>query len=206
VTWLRGQGLDQFVFVGVCFGAATALSVTNRLHGVRGLMMIAHPVIENEVLESLGTAAYLRNLIREEGVRGLLHRAKRTPTFFALLTVRIRASVMSLVRSLAGRPPAAPERASPQFVRQLRRVVERRIPTIFVYGEAESELLEFEAVRRGRLGPALRDAGERLRLVTLDGPVHDLARLDVQDALIDLTHSWMDSLGDAASQVAARGA
>jgi pimeloyl-ACP methyl ester carboxylesterase len=193
VRWIRGQGIDEFVLVGICFGAGTALSCVGRIEGLRGIVASAHPVHDLEMLQGLGTMGYVRQVLEAEGLAGLLRRAPRARSYVSYLGRRIRAG-----RSRRGRDGTAtdpqPGRASELFLRQVARVADLRVPTLFVYGTDDGYLERFERARNGALGETLARAGSVVEIATLDGPAHQLTALDVQDAFLGLVESWLAEL------------
>jgi len=186
---LRSAGAREIVLVGVCFGAVTALASVERIEGLRGVAMLAHPVRDFELLEDLGTAQYLRHVIQEEGARGLLRRGKRLPTYASLVTNRVRGAA---ARARAGADAQDP--TSRQLLDGLGRAARRRVPLLIVYGTEEGEGVEFEQARPGRLGDILNEAGDLIEVRTLEGNVHDLVGLDLQDAVLELTASWIERI------------
>jgi pimeloyl-ACP methyl ester carboxylesterase len=191
VTWLRHQGLDEFIVVGICFGAGTGLSCVGRVQGLRGLVACAHPVHNVEVLEGLGTIGYLRRTLRMEGVSGVFSRARRIPSYARFVARRLRRLAR---RPARGVRDAALARVSPLFLDQLEAAVERRIPTLIVYGTDDGYYERFEAARTGRLGEILDRDGSRVEVTVLEGPAHQLTALGVQAAFIDLVESWLARL------------
>jgi pimeloyl-ACP methyl ester carboxylesterase len=187
VRRLRDEGVDDVILVGICFGAGTALSCAGRIPGLRGIVASAHPVHQLELLQSLGTLRYVRQIVDEEGPAALLRRASRARSYVAYLARRARGR---------GGDEDGGGRASERFLDQVATVAALRIPTLFVYGTDDGYLERFEAARDGRLGEILAEAGDVVELATLDGPAHHLTALAVQDAFLELVQSWVTGLDD----------
>jgi hypothetical protein len=71
------------------------------------------------------------------------------------------------------------------FIRQVAHLVDRDIPLAFVYGASEEDSTDFAAAKEGRLGEVLA-RGARVEEHVLDGRVHNLGRVDVQDQLVEM--------------------
>ncbi|MDP9270866.1 MAG: hypothetical protein M3P14_07855, partial [Chloroflexota bacterium] len=82
-------------------------------------------------------------------------------------------------------------RVSPLFLAQLARVVDLQIPTMFVYGTEDGYHERFETAREGPLGDVLDRANGSVELTLLEGPMHELTALGVQDAFMALAESWL---------------
>jgi pimeloyl-ACP methyl ester carboxylesterase len=182
--WLRAEGVDRVVLVGICFGAATALSCVGRLEGLRGVMACSHPVYELEVLQTLGSVGYVRRVWRSERAAGLLRAARRLPSY---LRFHARNAGMPRRRRGAGR-------ASRSLLAQLERIAEQQLPTLFLFGTEDGYSERFDDARAGRLGELLNRAGDAVAHETLDGPLHELISLAVQDAFVDRVVAWLGEL------------
>lgn len=184
VAWIRRQGINSFAIVGVCFGASTALSCGGRIEGVRAIVACAHPVHHLEMLQELGTVGYLRRILQTEGVNGVLARSRRMKSYRTFLAGRLKSARRG---AGAGRS----RRVSPLLVAQLARVVDLQIPTMFVYGTEDGYHERFEAAREGALGDVLDRANGTVEVTLLEGPMHELTALGVQDAFMALAESWL---------------
>jgi hypothetical protein len=80
---------------------------------------------------------------------------------------------------------------SPLLVAQLARVVDLQIPTMFVYGTEDGYHERFETAREGALGDILDRANETVEITLLEGPMHLLTALGIQDAFMALAESWL---------------
>jgi dienelactone hydrolase len=184
VRWLRAEGIQQFVLVGICFGAGTALACVGRIEGLRGVLACSHPIYELEMLQTLGTAGYLRRIWGSEGPVGVLRAARRWRSYLGFLARRVRAPR----RSRGGGRP------SRSFLGQMEEVAARRIPTLFLYGTEDGLLERFERAREGRLGATLERPGSTIELEMIDGRVHDLTTLAVQHAFVQRVEAWLARL------------
>lgn len=198
VRWIERQGVHRFVLVGWCFGARTSLAYAAEAPGVQGLVLISVPVRDYERGERSITRVAL-----EESVWAILRRGLRPATLRELVgDERRRRRVVRLARAkgrvlrarLRGRGPGRgddPLWVSPQFVDQVGRLVSRRVPVLFVFGTGDDVYEDFVRARAGRLGHIL-EAGERTaQVVVLEGQVHGLSGVRLQDDLLGIVQGWL---------------
>lgn len=192
VEALAERGVTDLVLIGQCFGARTALALVEELDGVRGLFAISPSVRDTGRGE--GNAAkmahdapitdYVKHafkvfdpaLLRDPGARRRYLRMAKT-----FVSVRFA----KLKRALIMEPPDPTPWVSRGFLRQVTHLVDRDIPLAFVYGAAEEDSTDFAAAKEGRLGDVIARGG-RVEEYVLEGRVHNLGRVDVQDQLVEM--------------------
>jgi hypothetical protein len=72
-------------------------------------------------------------------------------------------------------------------------VVQRGIPTLFLYGDQDDFYRDFERARTGRLGRLLENAGDLIEVRTLPGFLHEYRDTERQHAMQDLITEWIIS-------------
>jgi pimeloyl-ACP methyl ester carboxylesterase len=194
VTWLRGRGVNRFILLGVCFGARTALSTAPRVAGLQGLILISPPVRDIQMGTRHSTRAardwsswqYLRRGIRPEALRGLTRRKRRgqyakfaRAKWQALVTRRRAPSEWQSTYVVSGK-----------FLDPLDRIVEKRAPVLFLFGEDEDLFQDFRRAQEGPLGRILERADDLVRLEILPGRVHGFTRLETQDRVQERVLAW----------------
>ncbi len=184
---LERHGVHRLICVGRCFGARTALSTIRRLPELAGLAFISMPLHDFSAQDADLNVG--RPRISGETVRGLLGGQRRR--------LHLRTLYYSL-RSWARRPWAlhaggsdALTWVSGPVVQWLRLSVQRGVPLLFLYGTGEQYYREFLSASAGTVGSLLREAGSRVEIHVVDGPVHDLTTLAVQESLISRIQTWI---------------
>ena len=197
VEWVRGRGAEELVIVGSCFGARTALAGAPQVPRVRGVILVAPYVGDRTHAERVATRMasdwsvrrYLARAVRLHTIKGLMN-PKRRRVYRAVLRARLRA---------IGRrrdDPRVEDRASELFLDPLERLVDLRVPVLFLFGDAEDETtVEFEQAKEGRLGGILRRAGDLIEVRILPGKVHGLRTLQTQDGVVDEVSAWLRRRG-----------
>lgn len=193
VRWLRQQGVSRFVLIGSCFGARTALASASRLSGVRGAVLISPPVRDYGEGERVVTRLandwsiwrYLGRALRPRVLMGFFTRDRR-PVYAKAARLKWR-SLQSRLR--VGSRAEGEGVASPKFTEPLMNLLERRIPVLILYGDAEESYQEFRQARRGRLAALLEGADATVS--TLPGSVHGFTSVEIQDAVLDVVADWL---------------
>jgi hypothetical protein len=80
------------------------------------------------------------------------------------------------------------------FLAQVEEVAAQRVKTLFLYGTEDGLRERFDQARAGRLGEIMDEGGSTVDVAMLDGPVHALTTLEVQDAFVDRVESWIADL------------
>jgi alpha/beta superfamily hydrolase len=201
VGWVQEQGLRP-VLVGNCFGARTALAYAAADGGVAGLVLLVPPVHDFEVSRRLDR-------------RPLSHFARRASPAHVWRVLRNRARRQALGRTsrafveLAGRrvrsgADTGPTWLSRRFVGQLQRVVAGGVPVLFVYGDEDGYLRDFETARATVLRPLIEHAGPLVRIETVAGRVHGLTSVATQDAVLATVEQWVGQALPAVADVDGR--
>ena len=195
---LRQRGLKQIVLVGRCFGSRTVLSAVKQVPDLSGVALISLPLHQggNEqhpnrrwALEEVRTAASRGALTRV--LRGL-----RSPRRRARWVQKLRFAAGQLLRLPGARPAGngqAAEWVSETVVEAVRDLAARRVPMLFVYGQAESVYKDFQQVRAGPLRQILEAAADRVTVSLVDGPTNNLTNLKVQEDVMTATMEWLAS-------------
>lgn len=217
VECLKSFGVERVVLLGsTCFGSRTALASAAVLEDVEEVVALATPLRDFAMGErhSMSAAArrglgrYLLEAFRPRTIRGLFDgRSRRLYRKHARAKLTLIAS--RFTRTLPGNRamPTGPHAVAPALLAQLERLVERKVPMLFVYGTEEDYYEEFLAASHGELTGLLARAGSTVRVQTVPGQVHGLAKLAVQEAVVELILEWADHRGQqtgAAEAAAAR--
>lgn len=182
--WRRG--VNEFVFVGRCFGARTALSAAGRVRGLRALVFISMPL--HWWAEDLKPA--LPSRIQVGLMSGLLdHRTRRR-------SLRL---LYYVLRRWAERPwPTARGGGlawvDPTVERRLRRTVRSGVRLLFLYGAQDDDYREFREAQRGVIGALLSRAGGRARVEVLpghQGHMHYMLTIRMQQAVTTRIEEWI---------------
>lgn len=198
---LRAEGYRRFVLLGQCFGARTALAIGPRQEGIIGMALTATPLrdmhLPAEWIAHKGERGTLRRygrlVLRPGIVRDLLD-ADRRQRYLSTLRAKSRKLVALAHRHLAPGRTARHGGISPAVVRQFRRVVDRGIPVLFLYGEEDLFLTDWVGAVKGPFGEALGRAGDAIRVELVPEKAHALGRIHVQEAVAARTEAWLQGL------------
>jgi pimeloyl-ACP methyl ester carboxylesterase len=194
LKWIDGMGIDRFALVGMCFGARTALAAAAQEPHV-GLAVLTSPPVRDFEMGAAGgwatsTAVEVRGwqltkrTLRVETMRNLFDRKKRRRY------VRIAKAKLGLVSG--GMRKRKPDSwVSSAFLREMSALVERHVPTLFIYGAEDKFWREFELARQGRLGRLLTAAGDLVEVVSIPGSIHDGRSLITQERTRELITEWL---------------
>ena len=189
VSWLGERaGLREFVLVGTCFGARTALASVGRIPGLAGLALVPPPVRDwamGEQYVSYPISWYARRALRRRALARLLDRDHRK-AYLALAARKLRHAL----GRRGGRTPRS-SLVSPHFLEHMAEAVELEVPMLLVYGERDLFYEDFQRAEAGRLGELLRRAGELVNLQVVEGTVHGFTHGDVQDQVIEVLEDWL---------------
>jgi len=192
IAELERRGVTDFVLIGQCFGARTALALVESVAGVRGVFAVspstrdtgrgegnaskmAHDASIGEYVKH-ATKVFDVKLLKDPGARRRYLRMART---------FVRARLARLKRAIVPEPPDPTPWVSRGFLRQVTHLVDAEIPVSFVYGAAEEDSEDFAKAKQGRLGDVI-GRSTRVEEHVLDGRVHNLGRVDVQDELVEM--------------------
>jgi pimeloyl-ACP methyl ester carboxylesterase len=188
-AWLRGQGVERFLYSGSCFGARTSLAAAALEPATAGVIVVSMPMIDYSSGErgTMGTAhkpisSLARRALRRKTLRGLRDRDVRR-----MYAEAIRHKLRRIVRR-----PAATEDGdtiSPQLLRSLTSLIERRVPLLFIYGEKDSAYKEFIEAR-GRFGLA-RAGGRHVEIRVIPGILHGWSSIPAGEKAVGLMTEWV---------------
>ncbi len=198
IRWVQEQGIDQFVLVGLCFGARTALSWSSRIPGLRGMALVSVPVRDMVRAEGAKTPMvldwslweFVRRGIRLTVVRGLFDRYQRQ-TYGRLVKAKWRDVRGKMQGRLSSSSGAESYWVSPQFLQPLVPLVQRDVPILFIYGTDDPEYEDFRRARSGRLGRLLEHGASRVEVAMIDRDPQGFGRAAVQDAVSDVILDWI---------------
>lgn len=199
VSWLRGKAVSRIALVGSCFGARTILAGSESLGDLAGICLLSVPLrghrqgelAANRFAEEWTAAQYMRRAFRWRVLQRLL-----TPewqqTYVRILKVKLR-------DVLNGRQSAQPgERSlrwiSRGFLQPLRRLVERGVPVLLLYGSAEEYYNDFRRAAQGELGDLLAAGRLTLEVRTIGGVLHGFTTLAAQSQAIECAFDWITGL------------
>jgi dienelactone hydrolase len=203
VRWLQDQGLDEFVVVGSCFGARTALAQAPSIPNLRGLVLISVPLREwalgNRSIEKAvvdwKAGAVIRRAASLDTLRGMIDRNRRL-VYREFVRAKGRELSSRLRGTATSKAPGFEEDASQKFLVPFNTLVEREVPVLFVFGTGETNYYEaFERAKQGALGTTLDRAGPRVEATVFQGRVHGHMEVALQQPTIDLVSDWCSRLG-----------
>jgi pimeloyl-ACP methyl ester carboxylesterase len=210
INHARGHGIGRFYLVGFCFGARAALAAADLTQGVEGLVLVSVPVRMRDEREGgrgrarLAQHASLSRALRLGLAPWLLRdafRPERRKTYAKIIRAKSAALKANLSpRRREARGPSS-DPASPEFQRVLEQVLDRGIPILMIYGDSDAAHEDFLKAKAGQLGKILERYDSLVDLVELEGDVHGLGRLRVQESVIGAITTWLrrQSGRDAAS-------
>lgn len=194
VARARREGIERFVLIGSCFGARTAMASADRIPQLEGIALLAAPIRDYEmgdrVATSLAAGRDLSTLARRALGRspGALRDPAKRRAYLRLAGAGLRGLANKAVHGARERQ----SEVSPRFLDHVAELVRRSIPTLFVYGNEDELWREFQHARSGPLASA--DEEGSVDVVTLEGAVHGLKTIRVQDAAIELVTDWVGAL------------
>ncbi len=227
------EGVQRVGIVGSCFDARTALAAIHDAPAYGALVFMSAPVLDDRgemerIVAERDLAHYARRL-REPGAwrallspgrlaiaaRVLLARAgrrlglggRRESNGGAPREARDAASSPAApAASAAATAPAAPAASvSAGFVRDFRALVARRVPTLFLYGDLDTQYPGFQIAMEQELARLSADERARLEFAVLDGEAHGYLSIAIQRAIVERTTSWLTrTLSDAGGADAPR--
>ena len=194
VRCLEEHGIDEFVLVGECFGARSALASVGQISGLRGIIALAAPPVDGEMdterIQNTPMTKYVQRTFRLRTVRELF-RASRRRDF-----VRIGRAKLQWLVSPRGTVVGADQHVSANFSRPLAELCAQGTPVLLVYGTDDREYAYFSE-DRAHLADILDAPGSTIDERVMPGQIHGLSRLSVQDNVADLVETWLASLVDA---------
>lgn len=206
VAWMQERGIEDFVLVGSCFGSRVALAEAAANDRVRRLVLMAAPtrdaVMGNRAIartaDDWSLWRFIRTALHPRILRGWLDpNRRRLYRRYAREKWRaiVRLGRHRLHRASSDDPPWI----SAPFVEQFRRVVDRQVRVLLLFGETDSFYSDFQRALSGSLGSIVEQAGDRIEIRVLPGQIHGFTSLSVQDAVLDETFDWLASIPKTAA-------
>jgi pimeloyl-ACP methyl ester carboxylesterase len=194
----RSLGIQRSYLVGFCFGALTALAAAPKLDQVEGLVLVSAPwLIRNEWTKDRGQARLADRATMSKAIRLLLaptllrdiFRPERRRWYANIL----RAKSARFMRLGRGRTSlgAADPRVSPDLLQLIEGAFRRDLRVLMVYGSSDASYDDFLRAKDGPLGELLERYASLVEVVLLEGDVHGLGRLRVQEAVIEAITTWV---------------
>jgi pimeloyl-ACP methyl ester carboxylesterase len=191
-------GGDGLVLVGQCYGARTSMALGD-VDGLRGLVLVSPPVRDhargegNATMKAyeLSTGGYLKEAAAHLRWSMLTDRAELTRALRVA-----RSFVRARWRKATARfrtPDPTPWMSRP-FLAQLDRLIQLGLPVLFLYGTEDNDHVEFEQARAGALGRLLERGSATVKVEVVEGSVHGLDRVDVQELFLDRVETFVASL------------
>ncbi len=192
ISELRQRGVEDFVLIGQCFGARTALALAPDVEGLRGVFAISPSMRDTgrgegnaSKLAHAGTVReYLSHAAAVFDPKTLKDRGARR-RYWRMAKTFIKARMTKLRSVVSRRPPDATPWVSRGLLDQVTMLVDRRIALTFVYGADEEDSDDFLAAKRGWFGGVI-DGSKTVEEHLLPGRVHNLGRVDVQNQLVEM--------------------
>lgn len=197
-AYLRGQGLDDLVLVGACFGSRTALSAAPAVEGVRAVLMATPPSAGYDRTEAQGERMarsrslgdYFKSALKPQTIKDMVADRQLRSHYFKLG----RKKLAQVARRAVGKVQRRDELdwVSPMLLDPLDTMVERGVPVLVVYGTDDPLLGEFKRAMAGRLGAIMdRSAGGVTLHESTPGVMHGFPSVPVQEAFAGLMKSWI---------------
>lgn len=204
ITWLRAHGMPEFLLVGWCFGARTALTYAPRIRDLQGLVLVSPPVFDGAepgaditwLASKVRTSDVLRHGFRPWVIRDLLDRGRRRKyARFAL--AKLRLAVAKIRRSQGARAIHVVD-VSPRFLQPLQLLAARRVPMLFVYGTGDQYFDDFQQAMHAFRDEAENEAPPPIEVVTVSGQLHHVPSVSVQEAALKAIEEWVHAQAVAA--------
>ncbi len=197
-AYLHGQGLDDLVLVGACFGSRTALSSAPGIEGVRAVLLATPPSAGYDRTEAQGERMararslgdYAKGALKTETIKAMI-KDRRLAAHYAKLG---RKKLKQVAKKVAGRLRRGDglEWVSPKLLDPLEAMVDAEVPVLFVYGTDDPLLEEFKRARAGRLGKIIESSKGGVTLhESTPGVMHGFPSVPVQEAFAGLMKSWI---------------
>lgn len=200
---MESLGIERHVYAGVCFGARTVMSLAQSRSGVAGVALVEPWVRDTgrqgRKLTRYGNRQLLRMAFKPWVLAGMFKREQRA--YYAKF---LRAKLHAMRSHDESREAADLSWVSDRFISPLRRLIDREIPVLIVYGDDSESYREFRRAQSETLGELLRSAGDRIEVVTLPGQIHGFSDLLSQQRVIDAVESWATRMfGDSRTEASA---
>jgi pimeloyl-ACP methyl ester carboxylesterase len=206
VRWLRSEGFNRIVIVGVCFGARTAIAIQAEVPELAGMVLIAPPVGEanhRETILAHSLTWYLRRALSPSALRLVVGSHPAAQRRRGVLKARLRKGMPG-----GDQERAAPRQAhaSPQFLEPMAELLDSGVPVLVLYGRGDDFYLNFERSLEGRLGRMIDAAGPAVTVRVVDDSIAGLASIETQQVLLDEVVGWARRIAQPSSAANGGGA
>jgi pimeloyl-ACP methyl ester carboxylesterase len=194
VARLREFGLSEFILVGMCFGARTALSVGPTLHGLRGLALLAPPVRDYALSERRTSGWRLGDYARAavDPRRLLGPRDKLTARrYVRFLMAGARVALRRIRTGFGGKREIS--WISQRFSSPLLSLADAKVPMLLLYGTEDEEYQDFLEAERAGFDNVLAGC-PTIMASALPGQVHGFTRVESQTRTMDTVLDWIQAL------------
>jgi pimeloyl-ACP methyl ester carboxylesterase len=191
VQWLKAQGFEQIIMIGLCAGGRAALAAATRVEGLLGLALISSPV---------GEGGH-RDAVLEQPMSWYLRRAA-SPRSLLLLVANGKASRRRKILRLkarrlllgAGHRTPSGDAARQVFLPQVRAALDAGTAIHFLYGSDDDFYAGFEQARRGALGRVIEERKDLATVEVAAARFEGLASLASQEIFLQTMISWTSGL------------
>ncbi|MGH2787249.1 MAG: alpha/beta fold hydrolase [Actinomycetota bacterium] len=197
-SWLQTEGITKPILIGTsCFGARTALATAQHLDGLQALVLGTVPVrdfemgdrVTTRVAQEMSVRDYVRQGVRFRNVRRLV-KPKWRRLFVRAAKAKLKVEFSKRVRS-APQKGAWLKPVSDSFTDPVVKLQQRKIPTLFVYGDQDDFLSEFQRARNGELTDVLSETERWWDLATVPGRLHGFTQLAAQVRFLQVVCEWV---------------
>lgn len=199
IAMLRERfGHSRFLVSGACFDARTALSMfADPANAVEGMVFFAAPVMELDTLvKAHADHKDWRHLLRALGNSENWRQLGDPERWRYMATVLGRVAR----RPAAGTPgePANDTPLADSFVAHFRALVRSRARALFIYGEADVELISFRVALETVFAKLTPEERARLEFELWPGDVHGFLNLPMQRRSLERALEWFQQFHPAA--------
>jgi len=195
---LGSRGIDEFLLVGTCYGARTALAGSVNDPRVVGLHLLVPPVRANRkgaggaehLADYAGAGSLARKAVAPRTIKRLVRSKGARKAARQFLAAKARRTRSTFGGVAPDRPSEARE-ASSGFRRPLRKLLSDGVPVHFFFGLDDFYWTEFEHATRGRLGEDLKQFSDLVDIETVPGTVRGFPSIRVQELVIDSVLKWV---------------
>jgi pimeloyl-ACP methyl ester carboxylesterase len=194
VRFVAERNLGSIVLLGYCFGARTAMAAMPKLEDVRAAVLLSPPLqdydrrTEEEMIERLSARDLLRKGLTAHTLRGLLDPDRRRA--YARIAKKLARGSRS--GGTGSVEDAGDGRwVSRRYIEPLKILVERRVPTLIIYGKEDDYYEDFLRARQGQVGRILEQGGSAIEVVTIEGRFHAFPKTSVREESFQLVADWL---------------
>ncbi len=199
-------GEQRFLVAGACFDARTALSMfAGAGDVVDGMVFYAAPVMELDTLvKAHADHKDWRHMVRALGNAENWKQLGDPARWRYMATVLGRVARRSVPLPASGEP-ANDTPLADSFVSHFRALVASKARALFIYGEADVELISFRVAQETVFARLTPEARARLEIEIWPGDVHGFLNLPMQRRSLERALEWFQQFHPAATAAAAGG-